>query len=323
MKLNQPAESDSDSLRLDDANKNRFTKKQSKNKGKFILGEVEGNSKSLRTDWEKTLANKEKQTTPSRVLREGVIKLNETPEDEINLHVDADEIHEGVQLDNKSDPIWEPWQASKPESAPRADTVAVVETEPLVEVEPAAEIQEPDRPATLDPTLSAEAHLHSQAVADIAREHAQTAVAPSYKDQLPKEAQEIMERLQPAKDHHIEQSTWHNIEVDNKTGRAVEEPTFSYGEAFKDEQRTEANAFHTDGAVASASGQLAVSSPIFDNFNNRDAAILSNAQPGPNTPVNPHAQIDYVGPSRSSSIDPLLWTILIVIIFAIFLAIFI
>jgi hypothetical protein len=316
MKLNQPAESDSEAIRLGHASKNESTKKHSKDNGKFMLGEAGTNSKSLRSDWEETLSKKEKHREPSRVVSEREFRLDNTPEEEIHLHVDADEIHEGPQLETKADPLWEPWQAKKPEKPVPPATIAAIEAQPVVE-------QEPEPPVSLDPSLASEALLHSQAVATIAREHAQQATAPSYKDQLPKEAQEIMERLQPAKDHHFEQSAWHNIEVDNKTGRAVEKPTFSYGEAFRDEQRTEANAFHTDGAVTSASGQLAVGSPIFDNLNNKDAAILTNAEPNPGPLITPRSQMDYVGRRQTSGLDPLLWTILTVIIIAIFLTIFI
>jgi hypothetical protein len=318
VKLNQPAESDSEVSRLGNANKKKLTLEPAKNKVKFISPEVESNSVSLRDGWEKTLAQREQPGEPS----EGVYKFNETKEKEIHLHVDADEIHDGVQLDNKSDPSWEPWQAKKPETAIPPGNIVPVANQPVVEKQPAVTVEEPDHPTSLDPALASETLLHSRAVADIARQHAEMATPPSYKDQLPKEAQEIMERLQPAKNHHLEQSTWHNIEVDNKTGRAAEEPTFSYGEAFKDEQRTETNAFHTDTAVATASGQLAVSSPIFNNLNDNDAAILNSPRPAPNPPVSPRGQMDFDRPG-GTSIDPLLWTILVVIIFAIFLALII
>jgi len=322
MELKQPAAADSEDLRLDNLNKKQPFRKHSNDKGEFILGETNPRLKSLSSDWEKTLAKKDQQTTTSGAHSEGVLRLNESAEKEIHLHVEADQIHEGLQLDNKSDPVWEPWDAKKPETTSPPEIAEVIERQPMV-----APLELNTAPSpSLDPDLAAEALMHSQAVADIAKEHAQVAVAPSYKDQLPKEARDIMERLQPAKDHHIEQSAWHNIEVDNKTGRAVEEASFNYGDAFKDEQRTEANAFHTDGAVASASGQLAVSSPIFNNLNPEDAAILTNAQSLP-TPAAaqvaiPRPQMNYGSGSRSN-VDPLLWTILTVVIFAIVLALII
>lgn len=279
------------------------------------MEEVELIPESLSNDWKRTLAQKKQPPNSSRVASEEVIKLDGTKEREVRLHIDAEEIHEGVQLDGKADPLWEPWQAKKPENTPVPNTPRVEEAPPV------AKPEELLRPSALDPTLTSEALLHSQAVANIAKERAQV-TPPSYKDQLPKEAQDIMDRLQPAKDHHIEQSAWHNIEVDNKTGKAVEQPSFSYGEAFQDEQRTEANDFHNDGEVATASGQLAVSSPLFNSLNDKDVEILGNS-PTPAAPMAmPRSQVDSRG-GNNSSIDPLLWTILVVIVIAIFLALII
>lgn len=41
------------------------------------------------------------------------------------------------------------------------------------------------------------------------------------------------------KDHKVESSAWHHIEIDKKTGKAVEAPTVAYGEEFKREQHQE------------------------------------------------------------------------------------
>lgn len=46
------------------------------------------------------------------------------------------------------------------------------------------------------------------------------------------------EKVIPA-DHRIETSAWHAIEVDKKTGKAVDNPSFAYGEAFQQEQHQE------------------------------------------------------------------------------------
>jgi len=321
MEPRQPAESDSDVLRLDHVNKKNQTNHHSKGNVKLPLNRLEANQKSLRQDWETAIAKKKHQSEPHGVVDEGEFRLDGNPEKEIHLHVDAEQIHEGIDLGNKKDPLWEPWHDKKPENTVR--TEATIDHQPVPETTSPIVEEIAPQPQSLEPSLAAEALLHSQAVANISKEHATDAVAPSYRSQLPKEAQEIMDRLQPARDRHVEQSSWHSIEVDNKTGRAVEEPSFSYGEAFQNEQKTEANAFHTDDGIASASGQLAVSSPIFDNLNERDAAILNNT-PASTVPLtNPHSQIDFnSGPSRSS-IDPLLWTILTVIVFAIILALFI
>lgn len=61
-----------------------------------------------------------------------------------------------------------------------------------------------------------------------------------------KKAQEAVERAhseleQPElpPDRKVEASAWHRIEVDKKTGKAVENPTLAYGEEFKHEQHQE------------------------------------------------------------------------------------
>lgn len=48
------------------------------------------------------------------------------------------------------------------------------------------------------------------------------------------------ETLEMPPEHEVVRSGWHSIEVDNKTGKAVESPTgFEYGEAFQRERRSE------------------------------------------------------------------------------------
>lgn len=45
--------------------------------------------------------------------------------------------------------------------------------------------------------------------------------------------------LEIPKDHRMESSAWHHIEVDNRTGKAAEAPAMVYGEEFKHEQHQE------------------------------------------------------------------------------------
>ena len=49
-----------------------------------------------------------------------------------------------------------------------------------------------------------------------------------------------LEQLTIPSDHHIETSAWHSIEVDTKTGKAVENPTFEYGHEYYQERAQEA-----------------------------------------------------------------------------------
>jgi hypothetical protein len=52
-------------------------------------------------------------------------------------------------------------------------------------------------------------------------------------------AHEPEEELEIPKEHRLEQSAWHAIEIDKKTGKAVENASFGYGEAFRQEQHQE------------------------------------------------------------------------------------
>lgn len=68
------------------------------------------------------------------------------------------------------------------------------------------------------------------------------------------------EQLQIPEDHRLETSAWHAIEVDNKTGRPVEAPTFQYGHEYYRERAQEAtpalerNAAAGEVALVAASG---------------------------------------------------------------------
>ena len=132
MELTQPVESDSNVLRLDHVNKNRSTKRE------HHVGQ-------------------------SRVIHSCVLKLDKPIEKEIHLHIEADQIHEGVELDNKSDPVWEPWRDKTVETKPRPVKPVPKEAEPMIHEETIPQ------PQSLDPDLAAEARLHSQAVANITK----------------------------------------------------------------------------------------------------------------------------------------------------------
>jgi hypothetical protein len=60
------------------------------------------------------------------------------------------------------------------------------------------------------------------------------------------------------KEHRFEHSIWHSIEVDSKTGHAVDKPTFSYGHEFSRERAPERKDEADEEELAVASGQLAV-----------------------------------------------------------------
>jgi hypothetical protein len=56
----------------------------------------------------------------------------------------------------------------------------------------------------------------------------------------PEPTKEPAEQLEIPKDHHLETSAWHTIEVDSKTGKPVENPTFAYGHEYYQERAHEA-----------------------------------------------------------------------------------
>ncbi len=60
--------------------------------------------------------------------------------------------------------------------------------------------------------------------------------------QIHEQQEEVLRRqtLEVPPEHEVVRSQWHSIEVDKKTGKAVEQPTgFEYGEAFQQERRRE------------------------------------------------------------------------------------
>lgn len=69
---------------------------------------------------------------------------------------------------------------------------------------------------------------------------------------LPQAAEAQDEPLEVAEGAHVEMSSWHRIEVDNKTGRAVENPATAYGHEFEVEHRQETRGGDTDAGLQSA-----------------------------------------------------------------------
>lgn len=59
------------------------------------------------------------------------------------------------------------------------------------------------------------------------------------KQPLPEQPGVATEEVKPLEGHHIEKSTWHKIEVDDRTGQVAENSNIVYGEAFQRERRPE------------------------------------------------------------------------------------
>lgn len=74
------------------------------------------------------------------------------------------------------------------------------------------------------------------------------------------------EQLALPADHRLETSAWHSIEIDNKTGKPVENPTFTYGKEYYRERAKEATPKEQRNA---ATGEVALV-----------AAAMSQSDPG-------------------------------------------
>jgi hypothetical protein len=151
--------------------------------------------------------------------------------------------------------------------------------------------------------------------------------SPTFPD-LPPEAREIAERLAIPEGHELQHSSWHTIEVDKQTGRAVEEPVMEYGKEFYREQHQEA--WHP-----AAAGMEAIASQTAQVGSVKDVGYLSvpnsgtyfnplqNSAPSPSpTPYAPPVQTLREVHNNLSGVGNLaLVVVLIIIITAIILEI--
>lgn len=122
----------------------------------------------------------------------------------------------------------------------------------------------------------------------------------------------------------VETSAWHRIEVDEKTGHAVENPSVSYGEAYKKEKRQEKLA--SDAAKAQTAAQVGMT------------LLYGGTQPTP-TPLAPQSAkptaerrpaVTFAGVRRETAAavrqvarnttSPLTWTAALVIVVLLFVS---
>lgn len=80
-------------------------------------------------------------------------------------------------------------------------------------------------------------------------------IATAEKSVSPVATVEVPEQLVVPANHRIETSAWHAIEVDAKTGKAVENPTFQYGKEYYHERAQE---IASVAPHASAAGEIAL-----------------------------------------------------------------
>ena len=111
------------------------------------------------------------------------------------------------------------------------------------------------------------------------------AESPARPDKLtrrPERAQpDVPEQLAIPDDHRIETSAWHAIEVDAKTGKAVEKPTFQYGHEYYRERAQENRPLQQRNAAA---GEVALVAAAAAAANGNQAQA-----PSPTVPMIPSA----------------------------------
>jgi hypothetical protein len=137
----------------------------------------------------------------------------------------------------------------------------------------------------------------------------------------PSQPPDIPPELPP--DRQIQNSVWHRIEVDKKTGRAVGTPTLAYGEAFQQEQHQEMPPPPADSA-GTASGQLAAGPPKqIDQLQPATLTAKAGSETAPDSSSSNQIEstIRVRQSSNFNSTDLWLWIILIIVILAVVIAI--
>lgn len=88
---------------------------------------------------------------------------------------------------------------------------------------------------------------------------------------------ETPEQLTIPADHRLETSAWHSIEVDSKTGKAVEKPTFEYGQEYHHERAQEtAPKDHRNAAAGEVALVAAAMSQQADTTGNGSGSTASS-----------------------------------------------
>lgn len=135
----------------------------------------------------------------------------------------------------------------------------------------------------------------------------------------------IEEQLKVPEGHHIETSAWHSIEVDNKTGRAAENPLITYGEEFRHEQHQEL--LRQQAADAEEQKKKQASPSNYELFQQATTPKLpEHASSGNNTkyakssPIAQKARDLQSAANNTNPVDIALWVTLFVVIIAIIIA---
>lgn len=145
--------------------------------------------------------------------------------------------------------------------------------------------------------------------------------------QLSPEQPVAAEEVKPLEGHHIEKSTWHKIEVDDRTGHVAETSNIVYGEAFQRELRPEQIAAQQAQQQAEANEQErieknAVGVPTLPQpqVGANTTAIPPEPTVRPAAPSAPVQRSKMLRPALQSSADTALWGGLVLVVLAIIAA---
>lgn len=135
---------------------------------------------------------------------------------------------------------------------------------------------------------------------------------------------EQSEETQPeAPDRHIETSSWHAIEIDNRTGHAVEQPNIEYGQAFHQEQQAERLPQQQNDAVTSANMAGVPTLPPPAAAQPTDPRMMgtqTDTQTSHSVAPQPAQQQSTSKPIIQSAADAALWGGLVIVVMAIVIA---
>lgn len=134
----------------------------------------------------------------------------------------------------------------------------------------------------------------------------------------------IDEPLEVSPDRRVETSSWHRIEVDKKTGKAVENPELAYGEEFQKEQHQEQLRQQIAEASIEAEQVKQNYMPMIDKTSSTSVEVHDTPQ-RPNMPQKPQTASSFTDTlqglrdkaSDSNGIDVALWLIFFLIVIAI------
>lgn len=107
---------------------------------------------------------------------------------------------------------------------------------------------------------------------------------PGYKERPVPHRQdpEVVEQLNVPAEHRLETSAWHTIEIDTRTGRPVEQPSFAYGHEYYQERAHEAPPVDQRNAAA---GEVVLAAMSVDS--SQPQAAAGGASNGGYSPIPP------------------------------------